>query len=79
VPCGLFGANFATTPVWPIQPTALSTGNINAKVTGVAGTAASYFLLTSTGAGQQYIQLQSGTGGSINTSSGLRIGIIRVQ
>lgn len=79
VPCGLFGQNFATTPVWPIQPTALSTGNLNAKVTGVAGTAASYFLLTSTGSGQQYLQLQSGSGGSISTSSGLRIGIIRVQ
>ena len=79
VSCGLFGTNFSNTPVWPIQPTALSTGNINAKVTGVAGTAASYFLLTSTGTGQQYLQLQSGTGGSINASSGLRIGIIRVQ
>src|SRR5580704_4384560 len=79
VPCGLFGQNFSNTPVWPMQPAALNTGNINAKVTGVAGTAASYFLLTSTGSGQQYIQLQNGSGQSINTSSGLRIGIIRVQ
>jgi hypothetical protein len=79
VPCGLFGQNFSNLPVWPTQPTALSTGNLNAKVTGVAGTAASYFLLTSTGSGQQYIQLQNGSGTSINTSSDLRIGIIRVQ
>jgi hypothetical protein len=78
-PCGLFGQNFSTTPVWPIQPVALSTGNFNAKVTGVSGTTAAYFLLTSTGSGHQYIQLQSGTGQSISTSSGLRIGIIRVQ
>jgi hypothetical protein len=78
-PCGLFGQNFSTTPVWPIQPAALNTGAISAKVTGVSGTTAAYFLLTSTGSGHQYIQLQSGSGGSISTSSGLRIGIIRVQ
>ena len=78
-PCGIFGPNFATTPVWPIQPAAVSTGNLNAKVTGVSGTTAAYFLLTSTGSGRQYIQLQSGTGASISTSSGLRIGIIRVK
>jgi len=78
-PCGLFGQNFSTTPVWPIQPAALSTGNISAKVTGVSGTTAAYFLLTSTGNGHQYIQLQNGSGGSISTSSGLRIGIIRVK
>lgn len=79
VPCGLFGQNYSTTPVWPIQPVALSTGAIAAKVTGVSGTTAAYFLLSSTGSGHQYIQLQNGSGGSISTASGLRIGIIRVQ
>ncbi|HZS60225.1 MAG TPA: hypothetical protein VFA43_13200 [Gemmatimonadaceae bacterium] len=78
-PCGLFGANFSTTPTWPITPTPLAAGNINVKVTGVSGTTAKYFLLSASGSGNQYIQLQDGSGNSISTSSGLRVGIIRVQ
>jgi hypothetical protein len=78
-PCGLFGPNFSRTPTFPITPTPLTAGNINAKVTGVSGTTAKYFLLSTSGTGSQYIQLQDGSGQSISTSSGLRVGIIRVQ
>ncbi len=76
-PCGLFTQSGK--PVFPIQPDTMSTGPISATVTGMPGTTASYFLLSAPAAGTQYLQLLSGTGGALSTSSGLRVGIIRVK
>ncbi len=76
-PCGFFTQS--GTPVFPIQPAALAPGAINHTVTGVPGTAASFFLLTASSSGTQALQLGSGAGGPISPSSGLRVGIIRVK
>jgi hypothetical protein len=76
-PCGLF--TMSGTPVYPVQPIALTSGSINHAVHGVPGTAAAFFLLTASGDGTQALELESGSGATISASSGLRIGIIRVN
>ncbi|HYL29194.1 MAG TPA: hypothetical protein VEU27_04630, partial [Gemmatimonadales bacterium] len=76
-PCGLF--TNSGTPVYPLQPRAFTAGTINQTVTGVPGTAAAYFLLTAPSAGTEALQLESGSGGTLSPSSGLRLGIIRVH
>jgi hypothetical protein len=76
-PCSLFTASGL--PVYPVQPVALSAGPIHQAVTAVPGTAASFFLLSSATSGTQAIQLLSGTGSTLSSSSGLRVGIIRVK
>lgn len=77
VPCGLFTLSGA--PVFPVQPIALTAGAVSQTVHGVPGTAAAFFLLTSSVAGTEALQLESGSGGALSPSSGLRVGIIRVQ
>lgn len=76
-PCHLF--TDSGEPIFPVQPISLSAGTISRTVTGVPGTAAAFFLLSSNAAGTQSLQLASGTGGTISPSSGLRVGIIRVR
>ena len=76
-PCGLF--TMSGTPVYPVQPIALTSGSISHAVHGVPGTAAAFFLLTASGNGTQALELESGSGATISASSGLRIGIIRVN
>jgi hypothetical protein len=77
VPCGLFTQS--GTPAYPVQPIALSAGPITQTVHGVPGTAAAFFLLTASAAGTEALQLESGSGGPVSPSSGLRVGIIRVN
>lgn len=76
-PCGLFTSS--GTPVYPVQPIALTAGAFSHTVHGVPGTAAAFFLLSASTAGTEALQLESGTGGTISTSSGFRIGIIRTN
>ncbi len=76
-PCGLFTTS--GTPVYPVQPIALTAGAFSHTVHGVPGTAAAFFLLSASAAGTQAFQLESGTGGTIPSSSGFRIGIIRTN
>lgn len=76
-PCGLFST--AGTPVYPIQPIALSAGSFNQAVHGVPGTAASFFLLSAPSGGTETLQLESGSGGQISSASGFRVGIVRVE
>lgn len=76
-PCGLFTRS--GTPVYPIQPIALTSGSISHAVHGVPGTAAAFFLLSASADGTQALQLASGSGGAISASSGFRLGIIRVN
>lgn len=80
-PCGLFSANGSTAPAYPVQPVVDSaTGTPFAvTVTDVPGTAAYYIMLVAPAAGSEHLQLESGTGGPISTSSGFRVGIIRVK
>jgi hypothetical protein len=76
-PCGLF--TFSGTPVFPVQPIAVQAGAISQRVTGVPGTAAAFFLLSAANAGTEALQLESGTGGTLPTTSKLRVGMIRVN
>ena len=76
-PCGRLTTS--VTPVYPIQPIALSSGSISHAVHGVPGTAAAFFLLSASGEGTLGLQLASGSGGAISPSSGFRLGIIRVN
>jgi hypothetical protein len=76
-PCGLF--TDSGTPVYPVQPIALSAGSIDHPVSGVPGTAAAFFLLTAANSGTQALQLESGSGAALSPSSALRMGIIRVK
>jgi hypothetical protein len=76
-PCGFFTRTGA--PVWPVQPSALTSGAFARSITGVPGTAASFFLLTAPQSGTQALQLASGAGGPISASSGFRVGIMRVR
>jgi hypothetical protein len=76
-PCGLFTSS--GTPVYPVQPIALTAGAFSHTVHGVPGTAAAFFLLSASTPGTEALQLESGTGGTISTSSGFRIGIIRTH
>jgi hypothetical protein len=76
-PCELF--TVSGSPVYPIQPIALSAGPISRTVTAVPGTAAVFFLLSANTAGTQSLQLVSGTGATLPTASGLRVGIIKVR
>jgi hypothetical protein len=77
VKCGIFTTS--GTPVYPVQPVTLTAGVFSKTMTGVPGTSASYFLLTSTGSGTENLTLMSGTGTSISTTSGFRISILRTQ
>ena len=70
-PCGLFTQSGS--PVFPLQPIALSTGTISKSVNGVPGTAAAYFLLTATGSGIETLQLLNGQGAALASNSGLRV------
>jgi hypothetical protein len=76
-PCGLFTGSGS--PVFPVQPIALTTGSLSQAVHAVPGTAAAFFLLSATGNGTETLQLESGSGGAISSSSGFRVGIIRVK
>lgn len=76
-PRGLF--TDSGTPVYPIQPIALTAGSISKTVSGVRGTAGAFLLLSATADGVQALELESGTGGTISASSALRVGIIRVK
>jgi hypothetical protein len=64
-------------PVWANQ---VSSGSFDETVTGVPGlTGASYIMLNAASAGTQTLELRSGSGGTISSSSGLRVGVVRVQ
>jgi hypothetical protein len=64
-------------PVWTNQ---VSSGSFDKTVTGVPGlTGASYIMLNASTTGTQTLELRSGSGGTISSSSGLRVGIVRVQ
>lgn len=64
----------------PLQPAVVQVGNINATATGVVGTDAIYLeVVGGTTAGAQSLQLLSGSGGPIASSSGFRVAIIRIQ
>ncbi len=76
-PCGLFTGSGS--PVFPVQPVTLTSGSLSQSVQGVPGTAASFFLLSATGDGTETLMLESGSGGPISSSSGFRVGIIRVR
>jgi hypothetical protein len=79
-PCGLFTASGSTTPIFPIQPIAVSSAaTINRAVTAVPGTSASYFLFSASSAGFENLQLLTAGGAALSASSGLRVAIIRVQ
>jgi hypothetical protein len=74
----VFSATFPRLePVWPNQ---VSSGAFDQTVTGVPGLAGtSYVVLSATSGGTQTLELRSGSGGVISSSSGLRVGIVRVQ
>jgi uncharacterized protein YjdB len=76
-PCGLFTRS--GTPVFPVQPIAISAGAFSRTVTGVRGTGASYFLLAAPAAGTEILQLLNSIGDPLPSSSGFRVAILRVQ
>jgi hypothetical protein len=64
-------------PVWPNQ---VAAGTFDETVDGIQGlSGASYIMLNATSTGTESLELRSGSGGSISASSGLRVGIVRVQ
>jgi hypothetical protein len=73
----VFNATFPRLePVWANQ---VSSGSFDQTVTGIPGLAGtSYIILTSTADGTQTLELRSGSGGTISSSSGLRVGIVRI-
>ena len=76
-PCGIF--TDSGSPVFPIQPIAITAGAFTKTVRGVPGTSASFFLLSGAAAGTETLQLLSGSGGALTPSSGFRVAILRVQ
>ena len=76
-PCGFF--TNSGSPVFPVQPIALTAGAFSNRKTGVPGTSAVFYLLTASAAGTETIQLSSGTGSPLSPSSGLRVAIMRVR
>jgi hypothetical protein len=81
VKCGIFTANGAPTPIFPVSPIALtaSAGTFSRIVNTVPGTSASYFLLSSPIAGIETLQLLTPGGIALSGSSALRVAILRVQ
>jgi hypothetical protein len=78
VPCGLFTKS--GTPIYPIQPIAVSAAGTFAKtVSAVPGTSASFFLLTAPSAGIESLQLLTPGGAPLSAASALRVAILRVQ
>ena len=76
-PCGLFTQS--GTPVFPIQPIALTGGSFSNSVVGVPGTSAVFFLLSATSSLTQAIHMTTTTGAELSPSSGLRLAIVRVK
>lgn len=76
-PCGLFVRS--GNPLFPVQPTEVSAGPFSMTVVGVRGTAASYFLLSASVAGNETLQLLNLSGGPLASSSGFRVAILRVK
>jgi hypothetical protein len=66
---------------WPLptHPTPLSSGAFDEQVLSIPGAGASYFLLNAPSAGSEALELRSGSGSAIASSSGFRVGILRVQ
>lgn len=77
VRCGVFTDNGL--PAVPVAPTTLSASTFSRVITGVKGTAASYFLINGEIPGIQSLQLLSSTGGALPLNSRLRVAVIRVQ
>jgi hypothetical protein len=75
--CGLF--TNSGSPVYPVQPIALTAGTFTNRVNGVPGTSAVFYLLTASVAGTETLQLSNGTGSPLSASSGLRVAILRVR
>lgn len=64
----------------PLRPAVVPAGPIDAQATGVAGTDAIYLeVVGGSTAGTQFLQLLSGSGGTISPSSGFRVAIIRIH
>ncbi len=77
VPCGLFTR--AGTPVYPVQPTPMTTGAVSSTVIGLPGTSAAFFLLTGATATTEQLHLVRSSGAPLSAASALRVAIIRVQ
>jgi hypothetical protein len=77
VPCGLFTRSGS--PTFPIQPIPLTSGTFSNSIVGVPGTSAVFYLLSATTCLTQTIRLTATTGGSLPSTSGLRMAILRVQ
>ncbi|HEY4218676.1 MAG TPA: Ig-like domain-containing protein [Gemmatimonadaceae bacterium] len=75
--CGFFTTSGS--PVFPVQPIALTAGTFANTVHGVPGTSAVFYLLSASTAGTETIQLSNSTGSALSTSSGLRVAILRVR
>jgi hypothetical protein len=79
-PCGLFTTSGSPNPTYPLQPIAVTaTGTFSRAVTGVAGTSASYFLLSAPGGGIETLRLLTSAGAALASTSGLRVAIVRVR
>lgn len=80
-PCGLFSTSGAPMPALPTQPMIDSATSTPLRVTvrAIPGTAAYYVLLLAPRSGSEHLELESGSGGPIASSSALRVGILRVR
>jgi hypothetical protein len=76
-PCGLFTDD--GTPVYPVQPEPVTLAGFSKQVSAVPGTGASFFRVTASAAGSQFLRLLSGSGGPLSPSSALRVVILRVS
>jgi hypothetical protein len=67
----------------PLRPFVFQAGNLSGtqgQITGIPGTEQVYVeIIAGPSGGTQFLQLESGTGGTISASSGFRVGIIRIQ
>jgi hypothetical protein len=64
-----------------VVPFGITPGNFTTQdITGIPGTEQLYIAIqASASGGTQFLQLLSGSGGTISSASGFRVGIIRVQ
>jgi hypothetical protein len=84
VPSFDFRNIFAPAPygrAYSVVPFGITPGNFTTQdITGIPGTEQLYIAIqASASGGTQFLQLLSGSGGTISSASGFRVGIIRVQ
>jgi hypothetical protein len=62
-----------------VRPETVTLTGFSKQVSAVPGTGASFFRVTASAAGTQFLRLLSGSGGPLSPSSALRVVILRTS